>query len=134
MNVDGSCHCGHITFTAKIDPDAALICHCTDCQALSASAYRTALPTAEADVTLLSGKPKDYIKTAESGRQRVQAFCPECGTALYATSVGDGPRTLNLRIGALRQRAVLAPRRQIWHRSALPWTRDLSDLPAVDTQ
>ena len=29
---------------------------------------------------LLKGEPKIYIKTAESGNKRAQAFCPECGT------------------------------------------------------
>lgn len=36
MKVEGSCHCGQITFEAQIDPEAVRICHCTDCQTLSA--------------------------------------------------------------------------------------------------
>jgi len=130
MKVDGSCHCGYVTYTAEVDPDAALICHCADCQTLSASAYRTVLPTSDKDFRLLTGEPKTYVKTAESGRKRAQTFCPECGAAIYATSTDDGPKMLNLRIGTLKQRALLVPKRQIWHRSALAWAQDLRDLPA----
>ena len=78
-------------------------------------------------------EPKIYVKTAESGARRLQAFCADCGSPLYATSE-DGPdRTFGLRIGVLTQRAQLEPRRQFWHRSAMPW---LPDLPGVvaDTQ
>jgi len=32
MRIDGRCHCGFITYEAEIDPEMALICHCTDCQ------------------------------------------------------------------------------------------------------
>jgi hypothetical protein len=41
MNIDGRCHCGYITFEADADPDKAWICHCTDCQSFSGSAFRT---------------------------------------------------------------------------------------------
>ena len=134
MKVDGSCHCGQITYTAEIDPDAMLICHCHDCQTLSGSAYRTALPTPEENFQLLSGQPKTYVKMAESGRQRAQVFCPECGAHIYATSVGAGPKTLNLRTGLTKQRAALTPKLQVWYRSALPWTQDIHDIPARETQ
>ena len=38
MKFDGGCHCGKITFEAEADLEDARICHCTDCQLLSASA------------------------------------------------------------------------------------------------
>ena len=40
MKIDGSCHCGNITYTAEIDPENVGLCHCTDCQTLSGSAAR----------------------------------------------------------------------------------------------
>jgi len=44
MKIDGACHCGYITYVAEVDPDKAGICHCTDCQTLSGSAFRTSVP------------------------------------------------------------------------------------------
>ena len=44
MKIDGACHCGYITYVAEIDPDKAGICHCTDCQTLSGSAFRMSVP------------------------------------------------------------------------------------------
>jgi hypothetical protein len=121
MRVDGSCHCGQITFEAEIDPDRVRVCHCTDCQSLSGSAFRIAAPTSEANFRLLTGAPKLYTKTAESGAPRMQAFCGECGSPIYATSVIGDDRTFGIRVGTLRQRDQLVPRRQFWCRSKLPW-------------
>ena len=122
MKVNGSCHCGAIGFEAEIDPDRVRICHCTDCQQLSGSAFRVTAPCNESAFRLLRGEPKIYIKIADSGRRRQQAFCGDCGSPLYATSdEPGGNRTLGLRVGALAQRSELAPRCQFFARSILPW-------------
>lgn len=134
MKIDGGCHCGRITYEAEIDPETVGICHCTDCQALSASAFRTVVPAQDDAFTLLSGEPKIYVKTGESGAKRAQAFCPECGSAIYATSVGDGPKVYNIRLGTARQRDRLPPKRQIWARSAQTWLSGIDSLPKIEKQ
>jgi hypothetical protein len=134
MKIDGSCHCGAIQYEAEIDPGKVSLCHCTDCQVLSGSAFRMTVPAAEADFRLTAGQPKVYVKTAESGAQRVQAFCADCGSPIYATSVGPGPKTYGLRVGTIDQRQELSPARQIWRRSALPWVPEMDDLETHDGQ
>jgi hypothetical protein len=134
MKIDGGCHCGSITYEAELDPEKVVICHCSDCQTLSGTAFRTVGIVPRADFKLLSGAPKDYVKTAESGRQRVQAFCPECGSPLYATGVGDDTAFYNIRLGTARQRDQLVPRKQLWCRSAQPWLGDMDTAPKVETQ
>ncbi len=121
MKIDGGCHCGAIAYEAEIDPAMVGICHCTDCQTLSATAFRVTAPAAEDSFRVTRGVPKIYVKTAESGNRRGQAFCGECGSPIYATSVDDGPKTYNIRVGTAHQRDQLPPRRQIWHRSAISW-------------
>jgi hypothetical protein len=133
MKVEGSCHCGQITFAADIDPKGVRICHCTDCQTLSGSAYRVNVQTPAASFVLLSGEPKIYIKTAESGNKRVHAFCPNCGTPIYAAAPHN-TQTYALRVGTLKRRAELQPGRQIWFRSALPWATDIRDLEQIERQ
>src|SRR5215204_1592115 len=63
MKVEGGCHCGKIRYEAEIDPAKVVICHCTDCQTLSGSAFRTVVPTNEGTFRLLSGTPKVYVKS-----------------------------------------------------------------------
>ncbi|SMH45932.1 GFA family protein [Mesorhizobium australicum] len=134
MKIDGSCHCGAIAYEAEIDPAQVRICHCTDCQVLSGTAFRITAPAREQDFRLLRGEPAQYLKTAESGRVRIQAFCRDCGSPLYATSAGEGPRIFGIRAGTIRQRRELTPRCQFWHRSALPWLPDIACAEAFDTQ
>lgn len=130
MKIDGHCHCGNISFEAEVDPSAVAICHCTDCQRLTGSAFRANI-AAPASHFVMRGEPKSYIKTAESGGKRRHAFCGECGTPIYACNI-DNPPTYSLRIGTITQRAALRPARQIWRRSSLPWVDNLSAVPGLD--
>ena len=88
MKIDGGCHCGYITYEAEADPQKPFICHCTDCQQLSGSAFRIGIRVASDDFRMLSGEPTIYAKTAESGAKSAQAFCPRCGSPIYATRFG----------------------------------------------
>jgi hypothetical protein len=133
MKVEGSCHCGQISFEADVEHDAVRICHCTDCQMLSGSAYRVNVSAPTGSFVLRSGAPKIYVKTAESGNQRAHGFCANCGTQIYSVDAQQ-PRAYSIRIGTLKQRAELRPTRQIWYRSALPWVADLRDVPQAERQ
>jgi hypothetical protein len=128
MKIEGGCHCGYIKFEADINPDTASICHCTDCQTLTGSAYRTNVRANKGTFKLVSGQPKIYIKTAESGNKRAHGFCPECGTPIYSTTVTD-PQEYGLRVGTIRQRSQIKPKSQGWCRSAQSWVMDLSGMP-----
>jgi hypothetical protein len=135
MRVEGNCHCGFVTFAAEIDPETAGICHCTDCQTLSGSAFRMGVKSRPGTFELRSGTPTLYVKTtAESGTKREHAFCPRCGTSIYATSVGAEPRTYTLRIGTLQPREGLTPKRQIWTRSRVGWLAGVVGLTGVEKQ
>ena len=134
MKIDGRCHCGAIAYEAEVDPARVAICHCTDCQTLSGSAFRTVVPTQAGTFRLLSGSPKIYLKTGESGAKRQQAFCPDCGTPLYSAAFEDAPQVRFLRLGTVRQRRDLAPKAQTWFRSALPWLRELPAIRTVEKQ
>ena len=132
MKVDGQCHCGKIRFRAEADPQEARICHCTDCQVLSGSPYRAVVRVPAATFEI-EGEPSVYVKTADSGAKRAQAFCPVCGSPIYATTV-DNPRVYVLRLGTLRQRRELKPAIQIWRRSALAWADHTGELDSLDGQ
>ena len=133
MKIDGHCHCGYVTFEAEADPDKVGICHCTDCQSFSGSAFRTFARTTDGTFRLLSGEPTVYVKTADSGALRAQAFCPRCGSPIYATAAGEGPKSYTVRLGTVRQRDQLIPKMQIWTRSRRSWLSDLapSDRPKL---
>lgn len=134
MKIDGGCHCGNITYEAEIDPENVVICHCTDCQTLSGSAFRIVALSRPGTFTLRTGEPKIYVKIADSGANRQQAFCPECGTPIFSTTEDDGPKIHGIRAGTIRQRAELVPTRQVWSRSQLHWLDELNAIQKIEKQ
>jgi len=134
MKIDGGCQCGFITYEGETDPTGVVLCHCADCQALSGSAFRVHTPVASDTFRFLSGKPTVYVKTAESGNKREQTFCPTCGSPIYSTTPGAGPKVLMIRVGTVRQRDRLVPKTQIWARSGQHWLSDLASIPKVEKQ
>ena len=133
MKVDGSCHCGSVTYEAEINPDHVVICHCTDCQTFSSAPYRVSVFRVPSENFRLKGAPKTYVKTGGSGRKVLTAFCGDCGSALYSTSgestSGEAERTFNLRIGAIKQRRKLIPKAQGFCGSGMPWATNIDGIP-----
>ena len=72
MKIDGRCHCGYITFEAVIESDKTLQLYGLP------DILRLCIPRArlhaEDGFRLLSGEPKIYVKTADSGNSRPQAL------------------------------------------------------------
>lgn len=134
MKIDGGCHCGSIRYEAEVDPAKVVICHCTDCQTLSGSAFRTVVATYEDSFRLLSGAPKVYVKTGDSGNNRELTFCPDCGTPVYSAPAGDGVKVVALRVGTIRQRDQLIPSDQYWFRSSQAWLKNLPTMKKREKQ
>ena len=135
MKIDGGCSCGAIKIEGEADPEKTQVCHCTDCQTSTGTAFRVSIPVSGATFKM-TGQPNYYLKTtADSGKPRLQAFCGSCASPIYSTTPGEGVQpSYMVRVGILRQRDQLAPRRQQWWRSARPWVTGLDALPRAEKQ
>lgn len=132
MQIDGQCHCGTVTYEAEIQPDEVGICHCTDCQRLTGSAFRVTVSTPASQFRLTGNMPKRYEKRADNGALRLQFFCGDCGSPIYTTGVGKDAVTIGIRWGSINQRGDLKPQHQIWCRSAVGWLDSVAGLPGRD--
>jgi hypothetical protein len=135
MKIDGGCSCGAIKIEGEADPEKVQVCHCTDCQTSTGTAFRVSIPV-PGTTFKMTGQPNIYVKTtADSGKPRVQAFCGTCASPIYSTTPGDGVQpSYTVRVGILRQRDQLAPRRQNWFRSARSWVMKLDAVPKNEKQ
>jgi hypothetical protein len=134
MEVHGRCHCGAIRYEAKVEPGTVNVCHCLDCQTLTGSAFRTNIQAPADTFRLLSGSPRRYVKTGDSGAKRVHAFCEACGTPVYSCDP-ESPKTYSLRVGALEERQSLGPaQRQIWTKRRLRWLPKLESARESEAQ
>jgi len=75
MRIDGSCHCGAVSFSAEIDPDRVMVCHCTDCQVLLGAPFRAVVA---APIETLGGQRAD--QALHQGRAKRQS--PRAGLLL----------------------------------------------------
>ena len=120
IQVNGECHCGKIEIKATVKLSEVRACHCTDCQQMSGAPLR-AIAMAPAHKIKIKGIPKEYIKIGDSGNKRIQAFCQDCGTQLFATDLG---KTLfNLRTGFLEQKNELKPNTHVFTQSSMSWIK-----------
>src|SRR5215471_14564170 len=62
MKIDGACHCGYIRVEGDADPEKTAVCHCTDCQVGTGSAFRVNVPIPGATFRI-TGQPATYLKT-----------------------------------------------------------------------
>ena len=136
MKVNGRCLCGFLSYVAEVDSEQVQVCHCTDCQVLSSSAFRQTVPAKHGTFKLVTGELKIYVKTAESGNRRALAFCPNCGTSIYSAPAGGsaGDTYFGLRVGPLAQRDQLPPKSQCWTRSRQHWVASVAELTALEKE
>ncbi|MEM7561626.1 MAG: GFA family protein [Pseudomonadota bacterium] len=134
MQVEGRCHCGQIKFQSEVDTEEVEICHCTDCQSLSGSAFHTMVSAIDGTFEVIQGELKQYTKVADDGTPRVQSFCPVCGSPICSSPPSDTPGVLRVRVGALNQKNQLVPKAQYWLRSSQPWTQSIAEMKKMETE
>ena len=56
MKVTGGCFCSAIRYEAEVDENMVIICHCTDCQINSGTAYGVVVGVINGKFNLIKGK------------------------------------------------------------------------------
>ena len=114
----GGCLCGQVRFQISSEPGGSRICWCRDCQRIASNGTVNAIfPSASIEV---SGSPRGFDKTADSGHTVTRRFCPQCGTQLFSESTGRPGLTV-VRLGTLDQPSSIKPSANIWTASAPDW-------------
>jgi len=129
--ITGSCFYKKIRYTATIDPKTVTICHCTDCQINSGTAYGVVVGVTNQEFILEAGELTYFEKIADSGARRSLAFCSTCGTRIYAKPADEKPGRSGIRVGTVDQRESFTPKQQAWFNSALDWVADIRHLKKI---
>ena len=79
----GGCQCGSIRYEVSDEPRQVVACHCTECQSQSGSAFGMTMVVPEEAFLITKGEPQFYRSTSSTGRAKLGAFCPDCGTRIY---------------------------------------------------
>jgi hypothetical protein len=131
---EGGCQCGAVRYQLEGEPVALVVCHCTECQRQSGSAFGMSLFVLRKSLRLLSGELKKFTREGESGNIVGCMFCGDCGTRIYHESEMLGEGTVNIKPGTLDDTSWLSPSLQVWTRSKQPWVPLAEGVRAMERQ
>jgi len=129
----GGCQCGAIRYEVADAPKRLVVCHCSDCQRQSGSAFGMTLIVSEEEFHLTKGDLKTYASKSAAGRAKLGAFCPECGTRIYHKPEWR-KGTVSVKPGTLDDTSWLKPEMHLWTCSKQPWVIIQEGVEAYETQ
>jgi hypothetical protein len=132
LRVTGGCLCGAIRYEYDGEVGPAGYCHCADCRRISGSAFGVSVRVKAAGFRIVSGVPKGFTKTGDSGRTVTRYFCADCGCPLY-TEPPLHPETVFIKAGSLDDPTLVVPDRQAWTRSRVAWAEIDPALASYET-
>ena len=118
ISVHGRCRCGRVRYVLREEPIAFYLCHCTDCQAESGSAFGQSMIARREAIDAVDGPVREH--RLDGGVGRIIVHCGNCLTMLWGWQP-DIPQVLGLNAGSLEDAAGLEPYGNMWTRSARPW-------------
>ena len=126
--LEGGCQCGKVRYRVTGAPLTLYACHCTECQKQSASAFGLSLWVKRSDLEILSGEPKYWERSADSGNTTLCAFCPVCGSTVYWQSESFGD-VIVVAVGAFADPQFPSPQIAVWEETRHAWFALPADVP-----
>jgi hypothetical protein len=124
--IAGGCLCGKVRYSATGEPAFVGVCHCTDCQKFTGSAFSTVLGVPKPAVKF-EGKIARYSKTGDTGKSIHRILCPECGSSI-ADEADALPDVVMLGSGTLDDSSWVKPEMEIFCDSAQAWVDLQGDM------
>jgi hypothetical protein len=122
-----------VRYRLEGDPITLAVCHCSECQRQSGSAFGMSLVVKSEAFELLAGAPRKFTRSSDSGRRLHCFFCPDCGNRIYHEREGSRG-TVNVKAGTLDDRSWLVPAVHVWTAEKQPWVRIDEGTPCFEGQ
>ena len=122
LPISGGCPCKAVRFLIKAVPLLVYVCHCTDCQRRSGSAFGLSmLVETESFITTL-GAPKFWRQTDAGDVERTYRFCGNCGGGITCDE-SCRPGMTAVHAGTLDDTSWMRPIAHVQFRHAQAWQR-----------
>lgn len=119
---EGQCQCGQVSYRLTGESVACFVCHCSECQRQSASAFGMALWLRNFHKDVVGRDLGVWVRTTPSDKRLVCEFCRECGTRMFH-QMSDQDDTLSVKPGTLNTTVGLEPVAHIWTSRAQSWVQ-----------
>jgi hypothetical protein len=121
LEITGSCRCGQIRYAGNAEPIFTGVCHCKDCQKRTGAAFSVFVAVPRSALSI-QGSPKSFSVTADSGKENVSRFCPNCGSPI-ASEPASLPGVSIIPAGTLDDNSWLKPTMEVFCDSAQGWVQ-----------
>jgi hypothetical protein len=101
------------------EPVFLTMCHCSECQRQSGSAFGMSMRVRRADIALTKGELKRFVRIADNGNPVGLCFCADCGCRIWHEPVEAG--FVHIKPGTLDDTSLLQPRYESWTKRKHPW-------------
>jgi hypothetical protein len=128
LRYTGGCQCGRVRYAVQGTIHRLNVCHCTDCQRQSGSAFGMSLVVAPDAFRLTAGRLKTFEVRAASGRIKTCAFCADCGVRIYNRTSA----LYSIKAGTLDDTSRLEPDGHYWTKRKQAWTVLPNDVPCYE--
>lgn len=117
--INARCSCGAIALSLPGPTDRIAACHCVECQRRTGAPFGVGAfyPTEAVTVT---GRPNEYIRSAEGGGRVCFYFCPDCGSTVY-WKADNLPAMIGVAVGAIADPNFPAPTKSVFEQSKHAW-------------
>ncbi len=121
LPITGRCLCGGVTYSVDAEPVWQGVCHCSNCQRQTASAFSVVVGVPSRALTVQGGPLGSFTTESEGYRSTTERrFCSSCGSPMYST-IESMPQLAFLKAGTIDDLSWFEPSAEIWTGSAQPW-------------
>ncbi len=117
---DGTCQCGAVEYSIIGRSINLFVCHCSQCQKQSASAFGMALWISDFRTERLSGELRTWQRATPSGHLLTGEMCVQCGSRIFHRHSAN-EQVLSIKPGTLNPAMPLTPVGHIWTSKAQDW-------------
>ena len=131
--ITGRCLCGGVTYSVDAEPVWQGVCHCSNCQRQTASAFSPIVGVPSETLTT-TGDTLASFETASEGYESktVRRFCSACGSPIFST-IESMPGLAFLKAGTIDDLSWFEPSAEIWTGSAQPWAPHFEGAARFET-
>lgn len=127
----GGCACGAIRYEISGDPVFQNHCQCIDCRRRSGTGHGSYLSFANRGAVKIDGKASEWRVTADSGNDKIHAFCPVCGAPVYLTFTAM-PDVIAVHAASLDDPSGFAPQALTYAGRGFAWDTVDPSIPAFE--
>lgn len=129
----GGCQCGGVRYEVTGEQKTIVVCHCSECQRQSGSAFGMTMVLGKQQFRLTKGALEVFTWVSDSGAEMHGYFCPDCGSRIYHQNNYPEDAVL-LKPGTLDETSELVPELQLWTRSKQQWCKLPESVRSFETQ